>query len=239
MTKQERKKRQQPSRSAPKRSFVSHGQLGAARETGTASHAAGIDDVIADAVSLGYRVVEEQLQQGRRAARSFRNGADSSPETQDIMAVIERLVRVTRDATIAWLDVVTAVTSRKEGKAASVSADTDTKPAAATVGVSPSNGTGGGAISVEVKSKRPAKVTLDLRPASPRFVPMVHALHPKTPGKRPLTDVRFRLSPDDGRGVLVISVPDDLEPGNYTGVVVDSATDEPGGTLCVRVHAED
>jgi hypothetical protein len=93
-------------------------------------------------------------------------------------------------------------------------------------------------MSIEVKSTRPAEVTLELRPASPRFVPVVHALHPKPPGTRPLTDVKFRLSPDAQRGVVAITVPDDLEPGSYTGVVVDSVTDEPGGILCVRVHPE-
>jgi hypothetical protein len=108
--------------------------------------------------------------------------------------------------------------------------------AATRVGALPVAQFGARGMSVEIASARPAQVTLDLQPRSRRFVPMVHALYPKAPDERPLTDVKFRLSPDRTGCVLDITVPDDLEPGTYTGVVVDSTTEEPGGTLCVRVH---
>jgi hypothetical protein len=239
MTTQERKKRPQPARRAPRRALLQHGQP-AAERTGappeTVPEGADIDHVIANAVDLGYRVVEEQLQQGRRAARHFRIGSDDLVGGQEVTAVLDRLLRLTKDATSAWLEMISAVV-RTEGGVERVAPEK--KPAATQESAQRVEGAGGTpTMSIEVKSARPAEVTLELRPASPRFVPVVHALHPKPPGTRPLTDVKFKLSPDARRGVVAITVPDDLEAGSYTGVVVDSVTDEPGGILRVRVHPE-
>jgi hypothetical protein len=224
MTQQERKKRPQPQRSAPRRSFIQHDHPGEGEQLSSTPEAppeiGGINDVIGNAVKLGYSVVDEQLQQGRHSARRFREGSYSSADLEDdVTALAGRLVRVAKDAMVAWLDIISA---------------------GARLGALPGAGlSGGGTMPVEVKSARPVQVTLDLRPTSARFAPVVHAVHPTPPGSEPLTDVQFKLGPDGRRCVLAITVPDHLAPGTYTGVVVDRLTHEPGGTLCVRVHPKD
>jgi hypothetical protein len=50
-----------------------------------------------------------------------------------------------------------------------------------------------------------------------------------------LSSVRFELSPDQAQLVLTVDLAVDQPPGTYTGVIVDSTTNEPGGTLSVTV----
>jgi hypothetical protein len=175
----------------------------------------GNEDVIGNAVNLGYRVIEEHLLQGRRAAERLREGSYNSTDMEeDVRTVVDRVMRVTREAAVAWLDLLAAPTLAR------------TPPGMARPGR---------LISVEVQSTRRAQVTLDFNPASYSFVPLVQALHPTAPGPRAAIDVSFMVSGDDARCVLTITVSDDVPPGTYTGVVLDSTTLEPGGTLCVRI----
>ena len=84
-----------------------------------------------------------------------------------------------------------------------------------------------------MKGAKAKHVALDLRPSSARFVPLVRHLVHKDPGHS--LDAKFTRSSDPLRLVLVIDVPDDQKPGTYTGVVVDSSTNEAGGTISVTV----
>jgi hypothetical protein len=235
MTQQKRKKRPPPSRSGPRRSFLHHDHLAGSAQPGAApapaAQAGGIDEVVGNAVKLGYQVVEEQLQQGRESARRIREGTYTTAELEDdVNALVDRLVRVTQDATAAWLDIVSAVARAgapaMTGAGASAMAGAPVRPGRR----SEPN------FAVEVNSPHPAQVTLDLAPASQRFVPVVHSLQGTHGRKHKPIGVRFKLSPDGSRGVLVVTVPDDIEAGTYTGAVVDSATHRPGGTLRVDIH---
>jgi hypothetical protein len=85
-----------------------------------------------------------------------------------------------------------------------------------------------------VKGKKAKSVALDLRPSSPRFVPHIRHLGAKDT-KHSLT-AKFTKSPDPLRLVLVVEIPDDQHAGTYTGAVVDSSTNEPGGTISVTVE---
>jgi hypothetical protein len=220
MTQRNRKKRPTPSRTAPLRTFVKVDHLGgggaAAMTSDERLNTGSIDAVIGNAVNLGYRVITEQLQQGRLAAERVREGTFTSGEMEEqVKVLVDRLMQVTKDATVAWFDIVSALTR-----------------ASAPAQVRPRVGVG---ITVQVVSARPAQVTLDLTPASPRFVPVVHALHSGTSGQPPLTDVKFKLAPDGASGLLVVTLPEDCPSGIYTGAIVDSATRAPGGTLRVYV----
>jgi hypothetical protein len=220
MTQQERKKRSDPRRTAPRRAFVRHDHPGVIQQADAApdSHPepGSIQEVIGNAVNLGYGVVDEYLQHGRQAARRIRAGSYSSADIEDdLSTLVPQVVRMIQDAAVAWMDILSATTRAVAPQASGATASVP--------------------ISIEVRSVRPAQVILDLHPALSRFVPIVPALYPQSPGKRPLTDVKFGLSPDRAHATLTITVPDDLPPGTYTGVITDSATHEPGGTLCVHL----
>ena len=218
MTEQYRYRRPEPTRTGPRRTFVfRNNNLGPGSMSAAAPEAAGgIDGVIAGAVDLGYRVIEQQMQQGQQAARRLRQGsyASSGAAESDIKALVAALSRVTKGAIDAWVELLGA--SERAATSWARSADC-------------------GYLPIEVDSARPVQVTLDLCPPSATFIPVMPDLRGETSDKKPLTDVRFNVSPDGQRAVLVIKVPDDVAPGVYTGVVRDSATKESGGTISVRV----
>lgn len=87
---------------------------------------------------------------------------------------------------------------------------------------------------IVVKDVRVKNVSLDLRPRSPSFVPMVRPLMAADP-KLVLYSVRFELSADQAQLVLTVELSVDQPAGVYTGVIVDSTTNDPGGTLSVTV----
>jgi hypothetical protein len=221
MNQQYRYRRPEPTRTGPRRSFaLTYDHLGSGSSWTRAPNAPGgggrIDGVIANAVELGYRVIEEQLQQGQQAARQLRQGSfNSQPIESDISTLIDSLSRVTKGAIDTWAELLGAA---RRGDP-----------------VSTAGSNGGVAFSIQVKSARPAQVTLELSPPSGRFVPMIPELKSATPGRRSFTGAQFAMSLDGESGALVITVPDDLAPGIYSGDILESVTKQLGGTVSVRI----
>jgi len=93
-----------------------------------------------------------------------------------------------------------------------------------------------GTIVCSVRSKRRTEARLDLHPPTgKRFIPHVHALHSSDQTCPAIEYIRFASAGARSHTVLTIDVPDHQPPGGYTGVVVDHATGEPGGTLILQV----
>ena len=93
-----------------------------------------------------------------------------------------------------------------------------------------------GTIVCSVRSKRQTAVRLDFHPpVGKRFIPNVHALHSSDQTCPAIEYIRFASAGARSHTVLTIDVPVDQPPGVYTGVVVDDATGEPGGTLILQV----
>jgi hypothetical protein len=87
-----------------------------------------------------------------------------------------------------------------------------------------------------VRSQRRTEARLDLHPPTgKRFIPNVHALYSQDRSGPAIEYIRFASAGARSDTVLTIDVPDDQPPGVYTGVVVDDATGEPGGTLILQV----
>jgi len=184
-------------------------------------------DVVSRGVELGYRVLEEQLQQGQRVAeqiatQSYGPSAMASA-TQEIG---ERLLRSSTDALALWFELLTTVFGR--GEAFRPFAP-DARRAASTTGLPKSR------ISVEVASVRPARVTMDLEPGSAGRRLIVNELRAMNAGTPPLVDVAFDADPSAEIVGVRVRVPDYLPPGIYTGVVLDRETGEPRGTISVRI----
>jgi hypothetical protein len=202
------------------------------------------DGAVGHGVKLGYKVIEEQIRKGQLLAQRLGkahkvNGTGSG----EIGVLIERTLHLYKDMGALYFDALetvarspalkTAISSVWNGKTkapAPVQTETETE-------IKPNSDTGMGAgFAIEVASTRRTQVTLDLRSSPKGFTPQVHALHAADPKIAPLIGVRFRMEPGLPTPALQVVIQDAQPPATYTGVVVDSATNEPHGTLCVRLH---
>lgn len=89
------------------------------------------------------------------------------------------------------------------------------------------------AVRVEVTSNQSSQVILDLKPVRTGVSLIVSPLRTMNNGRAEITEVEFDTSKD--RCVLRVHIPDNQPPGLYSGVVADSRTSEPYGTITIRV----
>ena len=225
----ERQRRPAPTREAPKRAVLARADEVNGKETNLRAGAAPDDGVISAAVAAAYRVVEDNVQQGRRAAERLRAAANETPEVPpNAKAVASRLVHITRDLGAAWVDLLVAVLREPEVRAVvdRITLQDRTRPAAS---ASPPL-----SIAQRVRSRKPLEVTLSALPPLPDGPPGVAGLHALGGGSPPLREVSFALDPT-GVLELTIMVPDEQPADIYTGTVVDVATRLPIGCLTVRI----
>jgi hypothetical protein len=218
-----------------------------------------VKQTIEGVVDLGYTVIEQQIREGQQAADRLRAGLATSPQLNtDVNNLVEGLVATTRDVGATWLDVISIVLrsvgpqtpcpTPPRGFAAAgqpgmtrartgTTTRTSTSGSATTISsITPADAAAPAVPPVIlVTGIRVRRVTLDLRPPSIQFVPFVRSLAASDPRHAPLTGVRFELSADQTHSVLSVNVPRNQPAGTYTGVIVDSTTNEPGGTVSVTV----
>jgi hypothetical protein len=94
---------------------------------------------------------------------------------------------------------------------------------------------GAGGFAVDIRCSRRVQVRLDLRWRQGLGAPLVHALHAGDPAVPPLTGVQLQPGTPHTGPLLQLTIADTQPAATYTGVVVDSAGNEPRGTLVVRV----
>jgi hypothetical protein len=193
-----------------------------------------LNDVVSRSVELGYRVVDEYIRQGQKAAGRFGSralGADTLPS--DVQDFGVRMMQYTSDVFGLWFEMMNAMM-------APLGAPTRPPPAR-------QNGNGHRPVErapdvaartrvrVEVVSTRPAEVAVDLRPDAAGRSLVVHGLRAADATLPRLDDVAIAA---DGDGVaLRIRVPPDLPAGTYNGLVIDDETSAPVGTVSLRVAA--
>jgi hypothetical protein len=240
MTKQERLHRQDPKRAEPIRNMTGYlrnshswGETPPGEEPGEAGGEAGetLDDVLTDGVNLGYKIIDKHILQGRRAAEALRSQrlSEEKGTGSEANALVSRLLGVTRDMGSLWLDSL-EIALRSPRLLAGLAGG---EPRHAD-GAGPA---AGAEISVEIASARRTQVTLSLPPGKCQGAPQVHALHAANPAFPPLAGVSFQPGAGSRGPVLVVEIPDAQPPSTYTGVVVEQDTNEPVGTLVVRVLA--
>jgi hypothetical protein len=218
-----------------------------------------VQNTIAGMVDRSYTFIDRQIGEARDAAGRLRADLATSPQLNtNINNLVEGLVGTTRDIGATWLDLISIVL-RSVGPQSTCSAPsaglgafgqagaTRSRP-----GTTTSTGTSGGAKTVssitpidpsgphqppmiEVRGIRVKSVTLDLRPPSIQFMPLVRPLAANAPRLAPLAGVKFEFSADQTRAVLKVKVSRNQPAGTYTGAIVDSITNEPGGTVSVTV----
>lgn len=258
-----REHRADPARSSPQRSAANHLRHNSASSKGSGEGTIVSDTVqkaITDAVSLGYSVIERQIHEGQQAADRLREGISTSQALNtDVTKVVESLVATTKDVGAAWLGLMSIVvrsvapqsttpndcTGMQQNFAglhspglsrATITTTTRTASSggATTISSITSTDPSGGAkvpVAIVVKGRGAEQVTLDLRPPSASFAPFARPLAGNDP--RHSLAVSFGLS--DNKPVLTVDIPTGLPAGTYSGAVIDSSTNAPGGTVSVTV----
>jgi hypothetical protein len=192
------------------------------------------EGIASRAIEQGYQVIEEQIREGQRVAEQLRGySTDLRRVNNDVSRLIERSLRFYTDVGYLWFEFMESVLRNP----ALAPKEHDSKPESAN-----GNGSGNGAhaaaghdVEFEISSGSPTSVVLDLKaPATPSFaVPPLRSLDANKP---PLTDIRFEHV--SNRPVLRIRIPAGQPADTYSGVVVDTRTSQPQGTLCISVRAE-
>jgi hypothetical protein len=190
------------------------------------------NDVVADGVAVGYRVIEEQIRQGQRVAEQI-GAASYGPAAMsgDMREAGERLVRFSADLVALWMDFVNTTLANGDLMRGMTAAWAPSGTAAAPPSAAPP----AGVVAVEVQSSRPLRVRVELKPGGERRALATHGLQALEPDKPALVDVAFVADRDSDRPVLRLRVPDGQPPGVYSGVVLDARSGEPLGTLTARL----
>ncbi len=207
-------------------------------------------DVIARSVELGYRVVDDYIRQGRRAAE--RLGERSyGPEalTGDVQELGARMMRYASDFMGIWIQLMgVAMAGGPASRAAApppgpppAAAETmgrDGRAAARDEAPSGKRAPEHIRVRIEVASLWPTEVWLDLRPEAAHVPVVVHALRAIDPEIPRLDEVSFANGPAADPPILRVRIPPSQPPGVYNGLLVDRETNRPVGTVSVRVSRE-
>jgi hypothetical protein len=210
------------------------------------SDQASLNDVVTRSVDLGYRVVDEYIRQGQKAAQRL-NDRSYGAQTMagDAQDLAMRMTQYASDFAAVWLQLVQLAAAgnpsppapkaggggeRATPEAVAATADT-------TTGLSPHSEAREEAIRVriEMRSAQPAEVAVDLRPDAARQPLIVHALRAVDAEKPRLTEVSFEPGSDLGAACLRIRVPVGHPPGIYSGLMIDEATSRPVGSVSVTI----
>lgn len=198
-----------------------------------------LDDAVTQGVRLGYRVIDEHIQLGRRTAENLRPGGEPVHGTpnadEDIDDLVKRLQRVYQDVGALCFDALDAVARTPALLKWFMRKDAES-PEPASPGRGAAETASAAPMAVDVQSARRVVITTSgTIAANPAEPPRVHALHGPDPSVAPLTDLAFVVDGRPPNLLLRLRVPERQPPGLYTGVVVDAATNAPLGTLTVRV----
>lgn len=243
MSERERLRREDPARTSPIRNWSNlyrasdswNAEKPRAPVDGAASNGAGCDSV-EDGVRTGYRVIDEHIQEIRRGqgiAREMNRGPyESRGVGDDILDMVERVYRYSRELLPLWLDLAGSIA--RAPQALRDLANPRPREGEVPAGGARANEYPNESIAVEILSNRLTRVTLDLRANSERVALGVRGLFAVDPGKPPLTGVNFVAG--SAGVVLRILVPDEHPAGVYNGVIADLESGEARGTVSVRIH---
>ena len=221
---------------------------------------------VARGVRLGYQVIEEQILQGQKLAQRLGRaagkaaasvtgraaGASAAPaavsdaSAGEVQELLDRVLHLYKDMGALCVDAVDTLVHHpllRSGLARMTPAAAPEPAAAAAAapatvnGAATDSGAAGNRFALDIRCSRRTQVTLDLPQRAGSFVPRVHALHAGDAALAPLTGVRFGTDEDGSAAVLQLDIADTQPAATYSGVVVDAATNQPRGTLSVRLLA--
>ncbi len=218
--------RKDPPRTEPIRNWAGLLKPGATSRQPNESPKQSAPDSTAQAINLAYRVIEENIAQGQRVTETLAKAPDQLANSgAEIQEFFQRTLRYTADVLPMWLDLMNSI--------ASSDAIRRFLTPAAPPAQAPLNGTY--AIAIEVRSVRPATISLEVKPHADPALLMVNGLRSSAPKVTPIEDVTFVTANGNGRPCLRVAIPPKQPSGLYSGVVVRRDSGEPVGILTVRL----
>jgi hypothetical protein len=219
MARPDRVQRPTPARTKPNRSWA------------TAVSAAPPGAPIGPEVQNANRVVEEYLRAGEASARQFQNmlGGGARNGTPDIA---QGMVRAASDMMSFWVELMTR----------SVGGMTPGDPTRSTNPQHDAPRSDGSRervrVSVAVDSRRPATVSVDVRPDARSATLRLERLHRRGTGRGVLlSGAAIETSSGDEPITIRLRVAPEQPAGVYHGVIVDEETSRPVGTITVELQA--
>jgi len=244
----ERVKRPRLDRTQPIRSWVNLFDLsGASGQPATeGGRGASLGDVISRSVDLGYRVVDDYIRQGQKAAERL-SGRSYGPDTlgSDAQELGARMMKYTSDFLGLWLQLMELAMGGGAWRAGVPPTPARATPSQETPAARAAPSTDGRTeapdetpVRIKVVSLWPTEVALDLRPGAARAPLVIQALRAVEPDVPRLDDVSFTAGSEGDPPLLCIRVPPSQPPGTYNGLLIDPQTSRPVGTVSVRVSRE-
>jgi hypothetical protein len=208
------------------------------------------DPGVSDGVGLGYRIIQEYMQQGERVARAFWNPGGDGVDRLDPSRLMDRALRSAQDLAGTFSEIVRVMANAPKeapfaaGRPGGFDFGPAHRPGRANGKAAPANGAshGGGAnvvpgangsIAVEVDSRRPVAVSIALDDDAARSVLEVPPL--PGPGSSRLRGIALAVAGQTGGMRLKVTVPPRVAAGTYAGPVLDARTGQPRGLITVRV----
>jgi hypothetical protein len=224
MEEPKRVKRPAPERTAPLRGFTAAIGLGPAADAADpAAPPAG--DPAARAVELGYRVVDEYIRQGQKAARRLGDRSTAPAAiVGDLQEAMSRMAQFTTEWVGLWVDL-----AQRLGGAAAAAGPVPTTSAP------PPGAAAVERVRIELVAAAPVEVSVDLRSDALAIPLVAHALRAVDPDLPRLEAPRFTPASGDHPAALRLTVPAGHPSGVYSGVVVELESNRPAGTVSVRV----
>ena len=227
----ERLHRTDAQREAPIRNVYTSRNGGASSSTSSSEQTSAETDKLAYGVDLGYNVINEQIAKAKDLAAQWAgpSGKHTSPgtTTTDWRHIASRMLHAYQDLGAVYLDAMQKLVDNLAGDEIEKTAPHSTQPPPV-VAQTPLN------IAIKLRTSTVAEADLILNPGCGGQL-AVAALHGPA-GTAPITSCTFTPG-EEHHLVLAIDVPSSVSGGAYSGVVVDTHTNEPCGTLCLRVGA--
>lgn len=226
-----RRRRAMPERDGPDRAPKGRARGGYEPSDQDDSDAKEVPEVVADAVRLGYQVIQENLRHGRIAADRFAAKDYGLRDAGDDVKVLgRRVVDLARDLGTSWFDLIAAVLDDERLRNAVRPSD-PAKP-----GSPPHDGS----MKVRVVGHLQATGEAFIEPLTgltgpPQVTALRHLANPAD--TTAIIGVRLGADPDTGAPCLLAPVPPDQSPGTYSGTVHDVANGRLLGSISVTIPA--
>jgi hypothetical protein len=188
-------------------------------------------------IPLAYRVIEKHISDGKKHAGQLNNQPYNTRLLSDAFQVLlERAIQYSGELLPLWLEALGSAVkfdppSMSPGSFQFNNLRPD-RPIATGKHAPPVPSI---AVSIELNSRQPVHVLVDLRHGSADLHLVCLGLHAVDSTKPPLTDITLIREPSEVPIKLRIAIPNDQPPGTYSGVIVNRNTGEPHGTLTVSI----
>jgi hypothetical protein len=190
----------------------------------------GLGDVVSRSVELGYRVIDDYVRQGQRAAQRIREG-EYGPERwgQDAQDLGQRMLQHASELAATWLQLLDRSTGARPA---------DGRPAPAAAASSPRSAPDGAVaarLRVEVAAVEACSVVLEIGLEAARGRLSAHSLRAADVSKPRIDAIEIEPGNEERATVLRITVPPHHAAGTYEGLVMDADTSRPVGVVRVVV----